>query len=301
MPARALYRDFYVLYNYRLTRRKRPFLASYKLTYRCNLSCQQCPFRGKAGSDPAYSQAVETVDRLYARGSRILIFEGGEPTLWKDGVYTVKDLALYAQNRFFSVGMTTNGTSPLDSPVDVLWVSLDGLGETHDRLRGGQVFDRVIVNIRESRHPKIYAHITVNNLNFREVPQLIRFLRGLVKGVTIQFYYPYHGRDELFLSFEERSRLLDQIITLKRDGYPVMNSFPALVALKRNTWRCVDWLVDNAEPDGSLTQGCYLKNRGEIDCARCGFSPHTEVSLAYQGNWRAAQAGLRIFFPGKAL
>ena len=49
-----------------------------------------------------------------------------------------------AKRRFFSVGITTNGTLPLDVGSDVLWVSLDGLRKTHDRLRGAPVFERII-------------------------------------------------------------------------------------------------------------------------------------------------------------
>jgi hypothetical protein len=83
---------------------------------------------------------------------------------------------------------------------------------------------------------------------------------------------------------------------MKRSGYPVLNSIPSLEALKRNTWRCRDWMVDNANPDGSLSQGCYLKGRDDIDCARCGFSPFTELSLACRGNLKAIEAGVKIFF-----
>ena len=45
-------------------------------------------------------------------------------------------------------------------------------------------------------------------------------------------------------------------MALKRQGYPILNSNAALQALKRNTWRCNDGLVDCADPDGSLRQGC---------------------------------------------
>lgn len=276
--------------------RHRPLLASFKLTYRCNLRCQQCPFIELEAPEPTFEQAAATLDRLYERGSRLVIFEGGEPLLWRDGDRRAHDLVNYARQKFFSVGMTTNGTLPLDVPTDVLWVSLDGFAETHNRLRGGQVFDRIIANVRSSSHPRLYAHVTVNAVNAGEVPELLRYLDPLFKGITIQFYYPYNRRDELFLDFEERAVLLDEVIRLKKSGIKILNSIPALLALKHNTWRCRDWLIDNADPDGRLAHGCYLKGRADIDCARCGFSPHTEISLAFGGNLQAVQAGLRVFF-----
>lgn len=283
------------IFTHHFLSRSRPLLASYKLTYRCNLHCLQCPFIELEAPDPTYEQAVATLDLLYQRGSRMVIFEGGEPTLWRDGSYRVHDLVSYARRKFFSVGMTTNGTMPLDVSTDVLWVSIDGFAETHNRLRGAPVFDRILANVRASQHPRLYAHVTINAVNAEEIPALLKYLDRVFKGVTLQFYYPYNQRDELFLDFDRRSALLDEVIHLKRSGVTILNSISALRALKANTWTCRDWLVDNADPDGSLHHGCYLKGRADIDCARCGFSPHTEISLAFGGNPRAIQAGLRVF------
>lgn len=287
---------FYLLWTYRIARQRKPFLASCKLTYRCNLACQQCPFYCLPGEDPSFSQVQRTLDQLKERGSRIVIFEGGEPMLWRDGNHSIHDVVAEARRRFDCVGITTNGTIPLNVATDVLWVSIDGFRDTHNALRGAAIFDRVIENICASTHPRLYAHITINNRNWMEVPELIRQLSALVKGITVQLYYPYHHKDDLFLDFEHRKVLLDRIIQMKQHGFPVLNSIPALQAMQENHWRCDDWLIDNANPDGSLSQGCYLRGRDDIDCARCGFSPHTEASLAYQGNLRAALAGTKIFF-----
>ena len=186
---------------YLLRRQRKPFLASVKLTYRCNLRCLQCPYYQMEGPELDFQQALALFDRLKERGSRIAILEGGEPMLWKDGAHSIYDLVREAKKRFVRVGMTTNGTLPLDAPVDVLWVSLDGLQATHDRLRAAPVFERVIANIRASRHPRLYAHITINSQNAAEIPELVAYLAGLVRGITVQFYYPYGGKDDAFPGF----------------------------------------------------------------------------------------------------
>lgn len=285
----------YVLQNYLFSRQK-PFLASFKINYTCNLHCQQCPFYTLPDPGLSYVEACRIIDWLYARGNRLLMFEGGEPLLWRDGEKRAHDLVAYARRLFFSVGMTTNGTRPLDVPTDVLWVSVDGLRDTHNRLRGAPVFDQVIGNARESRHPRLYAHVTINSINAEEIPELLGFLDRIFRGITLQFYYPYDHKDELFLDFDRREHLLEELIHLKRRGVKILNSYAALRALRRNDWTCRDTLIDNANPDGSLQQGCYIKGRADIDCSRCGFSPHTEVSLACSGNLQAILAGCRIFF-----
>jgi len=285
----------YLFYHYVLQRDK-PLLASFKLTYRCNLRCQQCPFYSMQAKELTYPQVVDILDRLYQRGNRLVVLEGGEPMMWKDGDYSVHDVVAAARKRFFSVGMTTNGTFPLDVNVNTLWVSIDGLEKTHNELRNAPIFSKIIKNISNSQHPRLFAHITINSINADEIPDLIQFLQNKVKGITIQFYYPYNHKDELFLDFERRERLLEEIIQMKKAGYPILNSVAALKALKRNTWKCDDRLIDNANPDGSITQGCYLKNRADIDCSKCGFSPHTEISLACQANPQSILAGHKIFF-----
>lgn len=285
-----------ILADYFIFRRRRPFLASYKLTYQCNLSCQQCPFKSNAAPQPDYAQVCQTLDQLSARGNHVVILEGGEPLLWRDGKYTCQDVVRYARQKFFRVGVTTNGTLPLNVEADILWISLDGLEDTHNRLRGAPIFARVIDSIRQSDHRRIYAHITANAENYAEIPALVRFLSTLVKGVTIQFYYPYGCDDRLFLPRSARIALLDELIALKKSGYPVLNSISGLHALKTNRWRCLPWLADCANPDGSLSQGCYLQGRADIDCSKCGFSPYTEISLAFRGNPRAILAGMKIFY-----
>ena len=39
-------------------------------------------------------------------------------------------------------------------------------------------------------------------------------------------------------------------------------------------------ILVNVDPDGSVTRGCYVKSRGEINCAACGFTPIAEASGA---------------------
>jgi MoaA/NifB/PqqE/SkfB family radical SAM enzyme len=282
--------------------RKRPLLGGIKLTHACNLSCTQCPFRQRRAPSLSWSQALSALRTLHDWGVRILILEGGEPFLWRDGPYALQDIVAEAKKLFFTVCVTTNGTFPIDVDCDNVWVSIDGFKETHDRLRG-KSFERIIANVEATKHPKVYAHVTINAVNWHEIPELIRFLAkglcppGKVKGVTVQFHYPYQEiTDELLLSADKRRQVLDNLIQLKREGLPVANSYATLRALKDNRWTCRPWMIASVDPDGQLTHGCYVKNRGEVACEQCGFSAHTEISLAY--GWRIGPilTGHRIFF-----
>ena len=58
-------------------------------------------------------------------------------------------------------------------------------------------------------------------------------------------------------------------------------------------------MIASVDPSGELTHGCYVKGRGRISCERCGFSAHTEISLAYGGVLGSILAGDRIFHPSQ--
>ena len=287
---------YFLLYYLRsLMGEKKPLLGGIKLTHDCNLSCIHCPFRKRRTSSLSFPQMLSSLTTLYDWGVRIIIIEGGEPFLWRDGEHDIRNVVAEAKKLFFSVGVTTNGTFPIEIDSDIVWVSIDGLKETHDRIRG-KSFERIMANMESSSHPRLYAHITINSLNWKEVPELVEFLSHKVKGITVQFHYPYQEvENHLFLPSNERRKVLDDLIKMKRQGLPVADSYACLEALKNNHWRCRPWMIASVDPNGKLTHGCYVKDRGEISCERCGFSAHTEISLAYSGVIESILVGSRIF------
>jgi len=283
----------------RLLGQRRPLLAGYKLTYRCNLSCIHCPFWQRQNVELDFAGASSILRRLHQAGVRLVILEGGEPLIWGDQEHSLGDLIQYAKGLFWSVGVSTNGTLPLPAEPDVLWVSIDGLRETTERIRG-PIFDKQLANIAASSHPRLFANMTISQVNVDEIPRLVEFLADKVKGITIQFYYPYEGEMDLFVPYDKRAQLLERLMDMKREGYPLLDSIQALRLLQKPGWRCHPWLIASAEPDGTLTQGCYLKGRAPIACDLCGFAAHLEMSLAYDLHPGAILTGLRTFglFPG---
>lgn len=278
----------------KLLAKREPYLCGIKITHRCTLKCKQCPYWSRPIPDMTYKVLVQKFTKLREKGVRLLIFEGGEPFLWQDGQKRLEDLVVEAKQYFHTVGITTNGTLPLDTSADIIWVSIDGLKATHDRLRGIS-FDRIMDNISESNHPKIYANITINLYNYFEIKDLVKFLKGKVAGITIQFFYPYENIEDMSCTAEQRSLVLQDLIDLKRSGYPIADSITVLEALKRNSWTCEPWMIANLEPTGEFNHGCYLLNRNSNhDCSKCGFAAHAEISMAYQGYLAPIMAGRRI-------
>jgi sulfatase maturation enzyme AslB (radical SAM superfamily) len=194
--------------------------------------------------------------------------------------------------------MTTNGTlSWANLELDRVWVSLDGPRRVHDEIRGQGVFDKVWKNLGKDGNSRALVSTTISTANAESIPELLKILQDRVAGVTIQFYYPYNGLpDPLFIPANNRAPVLEKLKDMKMEGYPVANSFLSLEHLKKERWTCEDKLLANAEPDGTILHGCYLKNRGTSDCSLCGFSAHNEMSLAFKGRLEAIRTGVNIFF-----
>jgi MoaA/NifB/PqqE/SkfB family radical SAM enzyme len=287
-------------FQQKILRRDLPLLASFKLTYRCNLRCAPCPYHRREDASRAHIRweaATAALDALHRAGCRIVVFEGGEPLLWSDGTRTFSDLARYARERFLCTAATTNGTLSLDVPTDVLWVSLDGTKKIHDRLRSGS-FDCTWENLRKSSHGKLFVHFTMSRENWRDLGKLLEDLkqRPTVRGVTVQLFYPYgQGEETLALKPGERREAIVSAMALKEQGYPIINSRRSLEKMITNDWTCRDRLLVNVDPDGSITRGCYVRGRGEVRCSECGFTPVAELSGAFDLAPGSILAGWKAF------
>lgn len=283
---------------------KKPLLCSFKITSNCNLKCAHCPFWREGVKSQLntldFENIIKILDNLYSEGVRIIIFEGGEPLLWKDekSAKDINDVIKYAKRLFFFTGITTNGTIGIErSDPDVFFISIDGMKETHDRLRG-KSFARIMENIERNRHQKkIIANICISSENANEIEELVKFLNNKVHGITIQFFYPYESVGDIRLGSKEKEILLKKLIDLKRKGIKLLNSISCMKMMINNTWRCDDFLIVSVEQDGMVSQGCYLKNKAaKISCKDCGFSVHCEISLAYRFNPDAIKTAARIFW-----
>ena len=83
--------------------------------------------------------------------------------------YDLDDVIKLAREIGFRViSIYTNGTLPIETLADTVFVSLDGLRETNNRLRG-DTYDMVMQNIKDSTHPSIIINFTINKRNYTEI------------------------------------------------------------------------------------------------------------------------------------
>jgi len=244
-----------------------------------------------------FSKVMDLLKQCYDAGSRMVTFEGGEPLLWQDGNHNLEDLVKEAKRMgFLSTSYSTNGALPIpNSSADRIFVSLDGTKEFHDEIRGKGSFDQLMYNIEQSAYPHISVNMVVNNVNWECVSDVIRLVAEVrnIKSISINFHTPHAGVEDLFLPWDKRRQVLDQVVEAKKEGYPIANSLEGLKRMYDNrfTKRC--WITNFALPDGKLHPQCPGAEEGI--CDKCGYGMGAEMSALYDFAPSTIKEGLKLF------
>jgi MoaA/NifB/PqqE/SkfB family radical SAM enzyme len=270
---------FYARFTWRFVvlRHPEPFIYGIAMTDRCNLACRGCHVSNTGRPDMTWDELVNRMQNAWHRGFRELYFSGGEPMLWRDGVHMLENAIVEAKRiGFFHVHVYTNGTLGLNTSADLVWVSMDGLPGTFERRRGDH-FDQVECAVREGQHPKVAVIYVVDRNTADGVEPFLQWAHETkfpVMGVMFYFHTPYYGRDELFLTAEERAPIIDRLLGCIRAGLPVINSRAGLLALKSGDWPRRVPVAYVADIDGE-----YVCCRASDDaCMDCGYAACTELT-----------------------
>lgn len=282
------------LANHWIFGKTNPLICGLVLHNRCNLRCRHCTIVDRPTMSMGFEEAVRVIDSFYADGGRCLYLEGGEPMLWHDHAYRMEDVVLHAKKKgYHAVIIYTNGTRTLDSHADTIFVSVDGLRDTHDSLRG-KSFDRIMEHIRQSRHPSIYINYTINSLNQSDVAAFCHYVDEIpqIKGTFFYFHTPYYGYDELNLGTSARNEVLLRILELKK-RYRILNSSPGLHSAMRNDWR-KNLDICRVYEGGTYYSCCRESNHGAL-CDECGYLSYAEIDQTLKLRPRAIANALKYF------
>ena len=268
--------------------RRAPLQTVLFITDKCNLRCKHCSVYGSAGNrQRSFDDIVADMKYSYELGSRFIDLEGGEPTLWKQDGRTINDLIDAAlEIGFFSITVTTNAQQDFSwiHPQSI-WVSMDGIGEYHDRIRGEETFARLEKYISTSGFKHICVNMVVNALNYESLDAAMEYAKNspYIEQISINFHTPYSGTEYLKLPKEKEIELIDKVLDYKRRGYPIMNSRSGLKLMKRNMLGKVKlgnecFVTNFIYTDGS--RGLCL-GYGTEQCRACGFCMAGEMASVF--------------------
>lgn len=216
--------------------------------------------------------------------------------MWREGDRDLNSLIRLAKEiGFFSTTITTNAVMPFNgSEADSIWVSMDGYGEYHDRVRGKGVFEKLVKNIEASGHPNVSVNMVISKLNYESVDQSIEFVKNnpYIKSISLNFLTPYPGTEEHMLDWDTRRAIIDKIIAYKKKGYPIMNSVSGLKKMKDNNFKKYCWVSNFITVDGTKSPDCGGTALGL--CDRCGYCMAGEMNSVMSLKPDTILAGLKL-------
>lgn len=184
-------------------------------TLRCNLTCRHC----YSESGPQRSEVLP-IDVLRAavsdardEGYNVVSVSGGEPLLYRE----LPALLGHAKGLGLFTTVTTNGTvtterrlAAVSDSLDLLAISLDGIPESHDEMRGAGSFARMERRMQFVRECGIaFGFIfTLTQHNLHELGWVLDFC--LEQGAALLQIHPLEGvgraSEELPESLRTRER-----------------------------------------------------------------------------------------------
>jgi len=190
---------------------KKPIVV-WNLTRHCNLYCAHCyadatdkPQSGEMTT----AEGKRLIDDLADFGVPVLLFSGGEPLMRED----LFDLAAYAVTKGIRCVLSTNGTLVTpevakrikEAGLSYVGVSLDGVGATHDKIRGKKgAFEQALQGIRYCQDAGIAVGLrfTVHAMNVDEVPGIFDLAEEEGIPRICVYHLAYAGRGDKMRRFD---------------------------------------------------------------------------------------------------
>lgn len=222
----------------------------WNLIRRCNLCCKHCysisadtDFPGELNT----TQIFQVLEDLKKFNVPALILSGGEPLLRPD-IYMI---AARAKSLGFYIGLSTNGTlidesniqQVADAQFDYLGISIDGIGETHDKFRQMPgAFDKSMhaIELCQQHAIKVGLRFTITQDNADQLLQIMH----LVDQYNIDKFYLSHLN---YAGRGNRNRTDDVVHKMTRD---VMDFIFSEAYYRIGTDREIEFVTGNNDADG---------------------------------------------------
>ncbi len=297
--------------------RKRPLVLSHAINSRCNMKCDFCEYWKQSGPEMTLKEIIKLLDE--AKDFGIMIYNAWtvEPLLRDD----LPEILLHARELGIVTFLITNGLllekrAEELKDLDYLSVSVDGTN-SYRKIRGVDFKTKILPGIiKAKKHMKnpILMNCVLSGRNLDDIEELIKLAAELDVTVAFEPMYEFPGiaedvwKEIGIRDVEKYRRTVDMIIQMKKEGYPIINSYTYLkMARDMNTnFKChAGELILNVTADGTI-EHCRIQNEalGNVknglekvweksrekrkqlahDCHRCLFFGYVENSLLYEMN-----------------
>ncbi len=238
----------YNILKTRLLKKRQPIFLSLFITNHCNLRCKYCFVVDKKNSKEVLSaeyskqEIFEIIDECYAMGTRMIFLLGGEPLVHPD----IGEIVDYIVRKNIYLTICTNGMLIGKKLQDirkthVLAVSLDGIGDANDELRGKGVYAKAVEGIKVATRAgikcRIHAVLTRRNMySIRDFAQLTKDL-NISLTISPPNFLGTTDIADMQISREEYKAFWSDYLGICNEGFPIANNRDAI-------HKCMDWPTD---------------------------------------------------------
>lgn len=218
-----------------------PIKVQWKITNKCNLRCKHCYLGKLDGQELEYDKVMGITDSIINSNVMEVTISGGECLTYQGIENIIKKLL----KNDIKVDIFTNALllkdvlEKIDSEIEnknslLFYVSIDGLKENHEKIRGKNTFDKAIENIKYaiSKGYPVITNTVINKINYNDIIELIILLKTLgVKDVQISnLIVQGNATTDLKISLKEQLALKEKISKLYKEhpefGYIYYSEVP---------------------------------------------------------------------------
>ena len=222
--------------QYKVTGNRKPLVVSISLTSKCNLRCTYCYSYedNQSAITVPFDRLKWIIDEFYDLGTRVIMLQGGEPTLHKQ----FAEIVDYVKEKNIYCSVTTNGTRFEKhlcalKKLDQVQLSIDGEKNLTDSYRGKGVFDTIMkaIGLCNSNNIPFHLHAVITNSSTVEntLDPLIEICKKNNTYLNFCIPNPTGGAKDINLANNQQIQEFYQIILeRKKQGMPTNTSYSAI-------------------------------------------------------------------------
>ena len=295
-----------------------PFRLVHDITYQCNCKCIICERWKKSSTSKYQLSTIEIfmmLDDAKKAGLMTYVVEGGEPLCRHD----LPDVLEYAKKLKYDTSVVTNGhllkkrCNEILPFTDSIIISIDSNDELHDKMRGlPGLLNRALDGIRLCKNgAKIIINSVLCKRNIDKIEGLVQLSDTLNIPIILQPMDIYSGyNEELLLTQKELQKSFAKIIDMKKNGYPILNSYRYLKTIRdKKKYDChAPKCYTYVEPNGNIVSCCDIIDKvwgnvrnesfkdifntiefkefckRHVGCNKCNINAVVEASLSFSLN-----------------
>ncbi len=267
-----------------------PIKIQWKITNKCNLKCRHC-YLGKLNGFELPFEKVDKISNMIIDSNVMEVtLSGGECLTYKGIEKIIKKFLINGikVNVFTNALLLKSILNKID--LDILnkdellfYVSVDGLKDSHEQIRGRNTFDKTIENIKyaiKKGYP-VVTNTVINKVNYCDIMDMIILLKQIgVKDVQLSNLIVQGNADvNLKISLTEQMNLKEKINELYKNhpefGYIYYSEIPDSDGVRKvyslskgkkkyignDNWKCTAGVARvTIDPNGKVYCCPFIKN-----------------------------------------